>query len=231
MNNENAIAASPKADDWNKYWSNNRRTGLLYARLATIFRKTVIRRSLIRAFRKHVTPHSICLHAGSGRGEVDMGLLERWSIYGLDFSAEAANQYLALHSQRIPVVLGDNSFLPFRSGQFDCVFNLGVMEHFTDLEIQMMLQEFRRVLKVGGVVILFWPPVYGSTVILLRLVHTIARFFRPNFSPLHPNEISLIKSRKSVKVLLSSAGFTEIEFAFEALDLFTHEVVVARAFN
>lgn len=208
-----------------------RRSERAYARVATIFRKTVIRRSLKRSFNKHIPPGSHCLHAGSGSGEVDQCLVDNWFIYGLDFSAHAVNQYRTAHARSTPVVLGDNFYLPFRNSQFDCVFNLGVMEHFTDAEIVSMLNEFKRVLKKDGKVILFWPPVYGSTVIFLRIIHTFARLIRPDFKPLHPKETSLIRNRSSIRKLFKSVGFSEITFRFEALDLFTHEVISARASN
>ena len=41
---------------------------------------------------------------------------------------------------------------------FDGIYNLGVMEHFLEDDILKILNEFNKVLKINGKIILFWPP-------------------------------------------------------------------------
>lgn len=221
-------SSTPTAGDWNEYWRVSRRSEAIYAWIANLYRKLIICKSLRRSFVRHVERGSECLHAGSGSGEVDLVLLQDWKIYGLDFSREAVNRYQSSHHEVATVVQADNFSLPFRNQQFDCVFNLGVMEHFTHTGIKEMLTEFRRVTRPGGVVILFWPPVYGLSVMSLKVIHWVARLVNPQFKPLHPTEVSLVRNRSSIRHLLLEAGFTDVTFKFELRDLYTHEVIISR---
>lgn len=221
---------TPTREDWNKYWVTNRRSEAVYGIIADFYRKFIISATLRRTFRKFVPVNSLCLHAGAGSGEVDRILSPHWRLTGLDFSNEAVKQYKLRHTDPdCTVIQADNFMLPFGEMKFDCIFNLGVMEHFTSSEIKEMLVEFRRVLKDDGVIILFWPPRYGLSVIVLRSFHWIITKFNPEFTPLHPREISLIESRRLTRQLVESAGFTRVSFKFAARDLFTHEVLVAYA--
>ena len=222
------LAISPSAKDWDSYWLAQRRSQTIYSFVARVYRKVVISRSLSRNFKRHVPQRSLCLHAGAGSGEVDTSLHNRWRVIGLDFSHQAVAKYHFIHDQKVSVLQADNFHLPFSDNTFDCVFNLGVMEHFSINEIRQMASEFNRVLVPGGKVILFWPPTYGLSVVVLKLIHYVARLIQPDFKPLHPREISLISSRKEVQLLLEQACFQLVEFRFEFRDAFTHEVVVAK---
>lgn len=223
---------TPTKEDWNKYWATNRKSEAVYGAIADFYRKFIISATLKRTFRKHVPPNSTCLHAGAGSGEVDRAIYTDWRVTGLDFSNEAVTQYQLRHNDTdYTVIQADNMQLPFGPKKFDCIFNLGVMEHFTPDEIKQMLVEFRRVLKDDGVLILFWPPRYGLSVVVLHSIHWIIAKFNSDFVPLHPQEISLIRSRQSARQLVESAGFTNISFKFAIRDFFTHEVVVAYKSN
>ena len=227
MSDESLIEESPTSSDWDNYWTGTRNSDAVYSAIADQYRKLVIRRSLMRAFSRHIPSGSMCLHAGAGSGEVDIALADKWNVVGLDFSWEALGRYRTIHSQSSLIVQADNFMLPFPNSQFECIFNLGVMEHFDSNQIYEMLIEFRRVLSPDGKLVLFWPPIYGLSVLALRTFHGLARKVKKDFSPLHPKEISLIRSRESVRDLLVRAGFCNISFKFELRDLFTHEVVVA----
>lgn len=219
---------TPTREDWNKYWVTNRRSEAVYGIIADFYRKFIISATLRRTFRKFVPVNSLCLHAGAGSGEVDRILSPHWRLTGLDFSNEAVKQYKLRHADPdCTVIQADNFMLPFGEKKFDCIFNLGVMEHFTSSEIKEMLVEFRRVLKDDGVIILFWPPRYGLSVAVLHSLHWIIAKVNSEFVPLHPHEVTLIRSRRSARQLVESAGFTNISFKFAIRDFFTHEVVVA----
>jgi hypothetical protein len=45
---------------------------------------------------------------------------------------------------------------------------------------------------------------------------------------LHPEEISLVESKKQVKQILQESGFKLMQFYFGPKDLFTHCIVVAK---
>jgi hypothetical protein len=84
------------------------------------------------------------------------------------------------------------------------------------------------VLKPNGKIILFWPPRFGPTVIFLNSTHFILNnIFKRNIR-LHPDEISLIKSKKHVENVLKEAGFKLDKLYFGPRDLFTYRVVVAK---
>ena len=223
---------TPTKDDWNKYWATSRKSEAVYGAIADFYRKFIISASLKRTFKKFVPPGALCLHAGAGSGEVDRALSHEWRVTGLDFSIEAVNQYRKRHSSKdCMVIQADNFHLPFGAKKFDCIFNLGVMEHFTTIEIKEMLVEFRRVLKDDGIIILFWPPRYELSVMVLHAAHWIITRFNSSFTPLHPREISLIRSRRATRQLAESAGFTDITFKFAVRDLFTHEILVGHVGN
>jgi len=51
--------------------------------------------------------------------------------------------------------LADIRNLPFEDNFFDGVYNLGVMEHYSEKEIEEILAEMKRVLKDEGKMIIF----------------------------------------------------------------------------
>ena len=117
--------------------------------------------------------------------------------------------------------------LPLGAESMDGVYNLGVMEHLTEEQIQDALVEFHRVLRAGGKVVLFWPPEFGLTVRFFKLVHFILNdVLRMNIK-LHPDEINLVRSREHVERLLRKARFSIAEYYFGAMDAFTQVIVVA----
>ena len=105
---------------------------------------------------------------------------------------------------------------------------MGVMEHFTKDEGIKILKEIRRVLRQNGKVVLFWPPKFGISVIFLNSTHFILNRVLGRNIRLHPEEISLIKSKRQVDEILKKSGFKLTKFYFGPLDFFTHCIVVAK---
>ena len=117
--------------------------------------------------------------------------------------------------------------MPVNDASFDGLFNLGVMEHFSDDELIRLLAEFHRVLKKNGRLVLFWPPRFGLSVKVLKAVHFVLNdIFRKDIH-LNPNEPSLLKSSSDVEERLARSGFRLDEFYFGSRDLYTHAIVVA----
>ena len=102
------------------------------------------------------------------------------------------------------------------------------MEHFTKDEDVKILQEFRRILKKDGKLVLFWPPKFGLTVTFLNSLHFVLNNILRRNIRLHPEEISLAKSRSHIKEVLNEAGFKLTEYYFGPIDLFTHCIIVAQ---
>lgn len=214
-------------DDWETYWAKppipiNR----AYDRVAVFYRHHIIRPQLHRYLKRYFGSSDVqLLHAGCGGGQVEEGIIKSDSVIALDISANALNLYKKHHPVST-LIRGDIMATGFRSETFDGIYNLGVMEHFSEDEIVNILWEFRRVLKQGGVVILFWPPRYGATVIVLR---ALRRFYTAVLSTniqFHPPEPNLIKSPGHVEALANRAGFRMRSYEFGIGDLFTNVVVV-----
>lgn len=214
-------------DEWDTYWKTERnKRKVLYDALAVFYRKYIIKRTLDRFLGKTFKKGAILLHAGCGGGQVDEDAVKYAKIYALDISAEALNRYKWLYKNKCEVIHGSIFKIPSKKESFDGVYNLGVMEHLTEKEIKKALDEFHRVLKKRGKILLFWPPAFGLSVIFLNTTHFILNdIFKKNIR-LHPHEISKIKSRGQVKNILQKSGFELKSFNFGPQDAFTYVAVV-----
>jgi len=168
------------------------------------------------------------LHAGSGTGEVDRDIIQKYNITALDISGEALKLYEINNGKKARILHADIFDIPLKSSAFDGVYNLGVMEHFTKDDDIKILKELGRVLKKNGKVVLFWPPKFGISVIFLNSTHFILNNILKRNIRLHPDEISLVESKKMVEEILEESGFKLMKFYFGPLDLFTHCIIVAK---
>lgn len=222
------IVTTPIVGDWDTYWSKKAPSQRAYGVIANFYRKWIIKRTLNHHIRTLFPIGAVLLHAGSGGGEVDTDLKDEFCVTAIDFSNEAVKTYAACHPISSRLLLADVMKLPFAAESFDGIFNLGVMEHFTEEEIILTLTEMCRALKSSGHVVLFWPPVWGMSVIVLRSLHKVVQaVFRKDLN-LHPAELNLIRSRRQCETWLAEAGLTLELFKFGIRDLFTHQIVVAR---
>jgi dolichol-phosphate mannosyltransferase len=215
--------------DWDAYWG-RRPSGLrmLYDPVAAFYRRFIIRPLVTDVLRKRLREGAEALHAGCGSGQVDVDIHARVSITALDLSEAALAVYRDTLGRSCRVLRASILEIPCRDRVFDGVYNVGVMEHFTEAEIKVILLEFHRVLKTGGKVLLFWPPEFGSSVVFLKAAgFLLARVLRRPIA-LHPPEVTRLRTRAQVAALLESAGLTLEEYSFGPRDLFTHVVVVAR---
>jgi SAM-dependent methyltransferase len=114
----------------------------------------------------------------------------------------------------------------FRDRSFDGIYNLGVMEHFSDDQIRKILREYHRILKDDGIIILFWPPRFGATVIVLKGIHFVLNTVLRRDVRLHPPEPSLIRSKRQAASYAASGGFRLAAYDFGIRDLFTYAVLV-----
>ena len=74
---------------------------------------------------------------------------------------------------------------------------------------------------------IFWPPEFGLSVSVLKLVHFLFKLAGRKDVQLHPAEISRIKNKKQVEKLFRQCGFNVIEYHFGLGDLFTQVVIIA----
>jgi SAM-dependent methyltransferase len=212
--------------EWDEYWAKAPEThNRVYDRIAVFYRKYIIKPYLKRYFSRYFPGQPAILHAGCGGGQVEEGIINPASVIGLDISANALSLYKKNHPGST-LILGDIMATGFKDESLDGIYNLGVMEHFSEEEIDHILHEFHRVLKREGKIILFWPPRYGATVIVLRVVHFFYNSVLGKKVRLHPPEPSLIRSGSHVKTMVNQAGFSLLSYDFGIGDLFTYAVVV-----
>jgi dolichol-phosphate mannosyltransferase len=220
---------SGKADsEWDAYWdTKNTPTNLVYDLLAAFYRKAIIKQNLNHFVKQYFAKGSTVLHAGCGGGQVDSDVVGWVRVHALDISPIALTRYKKLHGDKCTVLHGSIMDIPANPGIYDGIYNLGVMEHLTENEIDTSLREFHRVMKPGGRLILFWPPVFGATVIFLHSVHYLLNDILKKNVKLYPDEISLLRSKRQAEILMNKAGFKVKQFYFGVRDLFTYAIIVA----
>jgi len=221
--------ASIEEKEWDKYWTKKKTTSqAIYRFIAKLYRDLIIKRALSYFIGSEFKKGAKLLHAGSGAGQVDKDLVNEFNITALDISGEALKLYRTLNGGKAKLIKASIFKVPARTGTFDGVYNLGVMEHFTKEEDEKILRELKRVLKPNGKIVLFWPPKYGPTVLFLNSAHFVLNKILKRSIRLHPEEISLVESKKQVEEILKMAGFKLLQFYFGPKDLFTHCIIIAK---
>ena len=214
--------------EWDYYWT-RKQTALhsTYDQIAVVYRQNIIKPHLERFIRKYMRPEGMLLHAGCGGGQVEEEITSSYTIIGMDISPNAIDLYRKVHTDP-KLIMGDILSIGIKDGSLDGIYNLGVMEHFSEEEIDRILREFHRVLRKDGVVILFWPPEFGSTVIFFKLVHFVLNSVFKRDIYFQPPEPSRVRSRKWVTEKVTRAGFSLEEISFRLEDFYTNMVIVAR---
>lgn len=223
----NPALADPQ--NWNSYWSPDKKTGALaYEVIASFYRRNVIRPHLESGIRRHFAKGARLLHCGCGSGQVDMRLHEDYRINALDISDGALRLYANNNPQAESYRHGSIYDIPSPDNSFDGVYSLGVMEHFTREEIERIIRQMARVTRPGGTVLFLWPHQRASSVITLKAVHALRRKVAGADSDLHPPEISLMPGKDWAEALLSGLGLEMVEYSFGPNDLFVQAVIAAR---
>lgn len=215
--------------EWDRYWTKKKTASQgVYRLIASLYRKTIIKRALNRVIETEFKKSSILLHAGSGSGQVDKDIVKKMDITALDISSEALKLYKAFNGESSKILKASIFEMPVADKSFDGIYNLGVHEHFSGSENEKILKEFKRVLKDDGKIVLFWPAKYSLSVIFLNTTHFILNDLLRRKIRLHPTEISLIESKLQVENLLKDTGFKLTNYYFGLEDLFTHCIIVAK---
>ncbi|MBN18075.1 MAG: hypothetical protein CL758_01125 [Chloroflexi bacterium] len=229
MNTNQMPIRKKEIEDWDKYWENPKGiTNKLYGIIANFYRNKLIKPNLNKIIKKHFPEKSNLLHAGCGSGKVDKDFTINHSVFALDMSSNALKVYRSIHNAQEEIIQGTIFSIPIKSSSLDGIYHLGVMEHFSLDEIKQILPEFQRILKNEGKMIVFWPPKFGLSVIVLNTIHLILnKILRLNIK-LHPDEITLIKSRKHAQNIFSQSNFKIIEYSFGFYDFFTYCMLVVQ---
>ncbi len=226
---EPTAASAEASAEWDDYWRRRSTAGgAVYDLIATLYRKAFIKPNLERFLFKHFPAGARLLHAGCGSGQLDVDVTKRNKVVALDISVPALRLYQAETKGRAQLVHGSVFALPLPDASVDGVYNLGVMEHFHEPDIQKILLELKRVLKPGGKLVIFWPPEFGFSVLVFKGLSFVVNDLLKKNVKFHPDEVCRLRSRDHARLLLERAGLSMVEYAFGPSDLFIQSVVVAQ---
>lgn len=212
-------------NEWDEHWS---RQFVSLNNLFKLYRKHVMSNALSYFFEKFFPKQGIFAECGSGSSlTTSMVRKHKRKLIALDISANALKEARAVDKLDF-FIHGDTLRLPFKSGSIDGIWNLGVMEHFTQEDIDKAMKEYLRVLKKGSYAILFWPPVYSSTGIAYRIVEGAIKIFTGKAFRFYPDEISRLHSKKEGRNIMMRNGFSSCKVYFPWRNCFGDLVVVAK---
>jgi SAM-dependent methyltransferase len=220
-----------RGKNWDQYWVDSAKSKGLFEIIAKFYRRFIISPTVKHYFRKYFRdePDRVYLHAGCGSSESDNRIdFQHARFLMMDISLEGlkiARQKSKL--KNVFFVCGDIYHPPFKIGAIDGLWNLGVMEHFYEPEIVKILQALARVLKPGGRCLIFWPPKYGLSVIVLTSFLGVANKFRKQPLVLYPDEVSRFSSKPWAQQLASPADLIVKRTHFGPRDAFTYVIMVA----
>jgi SAM-dependent methyltransferase len=215
---------------WDLHWVSlgSGRSRSIFGLASSAVRRFIFQPAVHFFLEKYFPPSGTFIEAGCGTGESSVRVPRRDRRFiGIDFSRQALKQ-AQMATSFDDVLCADLFHLPFRAGTIDGIWNLGVMEHFDRSLLVESLTELRRVLKPGGVVVLFWPPEGNlSRWALGPVEHLRSAITRKPFR-FFPEEVSRLKSRQEAIQILEAAGFKVLELDLSARTAFIHMVVVGR---
>lgn len=212
--------------DWSEHWSSENQKSFSQ-KFFSFYRKAVFARTVSFFCNKYFPKNGIFVEAGCGTAETSLRIDKQKGGRKLI----AADIVLPVLSHCHPVmdecVCSDIFDLPFASDSIDGIWNVGVMEHFTQAEINTILSEFHRVLKSNQRIILLIPGEDSPPQKILRVLEKIINFRRKEKTfRFHPPEISQMKSKKAGCEMLSRNKFVLEKYEFGWRSLFAFKVLV-----
>ena len=216
---------------WSEYWTDSAQDRSLFAVIAKVYRRFIISPAVRYYFHRYFSdqPGRVYLHAGCGSGESDNRIhFQQATFILMDISPEAlalARWKTKLH--KVHFVCGDIFNPPFKAESIDGIWNLGVMEHFYEKELVQIFRAMSRLLKQGGRCLIFWPPRYGLSVVVLTSFLFLVNKLRKQPLVLYPDEVSRFRSEQWINRLTSQTGLETTNTHFGIRDLFTYVVMVA----
>lgn len=225
---EDDIRRPPGGGAWNEHWQRLRGRSGLFGALSSLVRRLVLRPAVRHYVERLFPPRGVLLEAGCGTGQASAGIAPRQRcLVGVDFSLAALVEARRTGAHR-HLVLADIGALPFRDGAMAGLWNLGVMEHFPAPEGIRILAELRRVLASGAPILLFWPPEFGLSRLVLAPIERLRSLLTGRPFAFFPDEPGRLASRRDGRGRLTAAGFAGATADFSWRDGFIHVVVWAR---
>jgi len=201
-------------ETWDKHWMQKASEGSIWEKIAGLYRRLFISVEVKHYVEKHFPPSGIFVECGSGTSEASSKIdKQNRLLIALDFSRMPLCR--ARENPNIDLCIQADFFsLPFRDNVIDGIYNVGVMEHYEEKELKLILKEFQRVLKRGGCCLFLWPQKYNWVELASKV------------KPLFPESPSLF-DKKSVPHLLKEAGFDKLSWNLSPFAVFLHYAVVA----
>jgi SAM-dependent methyltransferase len=213
---------------WDAHWARLARPASTFGRIASLVREQILSRAVLSYVERYLPRDGVLVEMGCGSAESSARIpRSARHLAALDFSAGALRQ-ASTAGIFDSFVQGDLERLPFGAGTIDGAWNLGVLEHFEQEKGIRILSELRRVLKPGGTAVLFWPPEFGSSRIVLAPIEAIRS--RANGRPFlfFPDEVNRLRSKGHALEIVKAAGLEPVAVDFSPRAAFIHIVVVAR---
>ncbi|NOT47440.1 MAG: methyltransferase domain-containing protein [Acidobacteria bacterium] len=213
---------------WTEHWADERQQSISQ-RFFSFYRKAVFARTVSYFTSRYFPTQGVFVEAGSGTAETSIRIDKCGGARKLIATDIVQPVLKRCHPVMDSRVCGDIFNMPYADDSVDGIWNVGVMEHFTHEQIDMIMTEFHRILKPGHRIILLWPGADSLPQKMLRFVEFIvnSRGKKEKFS-FHPPEISQLKSRKEGHEVLRRNGFrsTHIEYGWRSLMAFKTLVAV-----
>lgn len=218
---------STTASEWDDHWASLQTGRSVFSLAAKAVRRYIFQPAVAWYGERFFPPTGTFIEMGCGTAYSSARLpKQQRTLVGLDFSARALE--CARNEGRMDALLQADIFaIPCRSDSVDGIWKLGVMEHFSASEIDDCLREFRRILKPGGVVVLFWPTERNSSRWILGPLEKIISSWRGSEFTFFPGEISRLRSKQQARSLMEGAGFKAAARDFNWRTAFIHMVIVA----
>jgi len=213
-------------ETWDRHWEELGKEESLFGKICSLHRDLIISKAVKHFTKKYFPEKGIFIEMGSGTSGASSRIKNKGTLIAFDISHNILLE--AKKSKTMNAFIqGDILKIPLKDNSVDGIWNLGVMEHFTLEEIDNILKEFHRVLKKGRYVILFWPPAYGSSQIILGTIEKILKLFGKN-RQFFPDEISRLRNKKIAHQIMRKNRFKDIKTHFTHKDLYTHIIVVGK---
>ena len=212
---------------WSEHWSDERQQTFVQ-RFFSFYRKAVFARAVSYFFGKYFPTKGLFLEAGSGTAETSMRIDKcggRRKLIAADIVEPVLRQCHPVMDMR---VCGDIFRLPFADESIDGIWNVGVMEHFEQTQIDSILSEFHRVLKPEHRIVLLIPGADSPPQKILRLFEKVINSRKKGGEfRFHPAEISQVRSRHQGIEMLKRNGFETVHFNHGWRSLLAFKILVA----